>query len=85
MHTSSQCLTVAFSQVKVRGGVFRGSKWWLFAHHAAHLHNSLLQDTADAQKFVWIQKAVEKKKKKKIKKIAAGLPNALIPHLGWKT
>lgn len=81
MHTSSQCLAVAFSQVKVRGGMFRASGQRLFAHHTAHLHNSLPQDTADAQKFVWIHKAMEGEKKKKI---PVGLPNALTPHLGWE-
>lgn len=60
MDTSGRCLAVAFSQLKVRGGVFRASRRWLFAHHAAHLRNSSPQDTADAPKFVWIQKAVEK-------------------------
>lgn len=87
---------VAFNQVKVRGGVFRPSEWWFFGHHAAHGHSSLPQDTADAQKFVWIHRAMEEKNKKKPpkkpnpkqtkennKKIAAGLTNAPT-HLGWE-
>lgn len=57
VYTGGGCLAVAFSQAKVQGGVFRVSRRWLFVHHAAHLHNSLLQGTTDAQKFVWIQKA----------------------------
>lgn len=68
MHTSGQCLAVAFCQVKARGGVFRESGRWLFAHHAAHLSNSLPQDTADAQKFTWIQKALEEQKEKEKKR-----------------